>query len=66
MFVDLMYEMLKRDVSLRTLSNALGISDEEMLGKLKDNPPITCAEAVKIKQIVNPDLTLDVLFKVSE
>ena len=65
MFVNLMYEMLKRDISLRKLSNALGVSDEEMLGKLKDNPPITCIEAIKIKQIVNPNLTLDELFKVS-
>lgn len=66
MYANLMLEMLLHNIPLKTVSDHLGISEYDVIRKLKNELIITCDEAVTIKRIVGSELPLEELFEVAE
>lgn len=62
MFPNLDAEMARYRVSQGTLATAIGVKPYTMSLKLKGKAPITLSEAVKIRNTINKELSLEYLF----
>jgi hypothetical protein len=55
-------EMARNDITALTLSEKTGIRYQTLTAKIAGTSPITIKEARKIRDAVNPNLTIDELF----
>ena len=62
MFPNLDAEMARYRVSQGTPATAIGVKPYTMSLKLKGKAPITLSEAVKIRDTINKELSLEYLF----
>lgn len=63
MFPNLDAEMARHRVSQGTLATAIGVTPSTMSLKLKGKAPITLSEAVKIRDTIDKELSLEYLFE---
>lgn len=56
-------EMIRSGISIVSLAEAIGISEKSMRNKIKGDTDFTWPEAMAIRRIVNPDMTMEELFK---
>lgn len=63
MYKDLRIEMYRASITILALSAELGISEKTLRNKINGTTEFTWPEAVKIRKIVAPGMSLDDLFK---
>lgn len=63
MYPTLRAEMARRRITASMLAVAIGVNDGTISRKLTGKAPITLGEAVTIKEYLETDLPLDVLFE---
>ena len=62
MLRNLKAEMVRNDLNTLTLSEKTGIRYQTLAAKIAGTSPITIKEAKVIRDVINPDLTIDELF----
>lgn len=63
MFPNVKAEMARRDITIGTLSEKTGIRYQTLADKLRGDSPLSWNEAKKIKESLETDLSLEVLFE---
>ena len=63
MYPNLRAEMARRNVTVHQLAIVLNVTSNTMSLKLKGKAPISLQEAIKIKDYLQTDLTLEELFR---
>lgn len=61
-YITLKGEMAKRDITIKTISELLGIHRNSVSNKLEGNTNFSIDEAVKIRNAFFPDMRIDFLF----
>ena len=56
-------EMIKAGISILALSGKIGVSEKTLRNKLKGETDFTWPEATAIRDIVNPEMGMEELFK---
>lgn len=59
-------EMIKADITIASLADKVGVSEKTMRNKLNGETDFTWKEALKIRNIVNPDMKMETLFRSDE
>lgn len=63
MYRELLGEMAKKGVSRRQLAESIGMSEKTLFNKLNGRTDFTWNEVNKIRNVINPAITLEELFK---
>lgn len=66
MFGNLKAEMARQNMNIKTLSERTGIKYQTLYAKIKGTSEFSLGHCLKIQRAVNPELTLDYLFKKEE
>lgn len=56
-------EMFRTGISISSLSRKIGVSEKTLRNKLKGKTDFTWPEAKVIRKIVNPDMSMEELFR---
>lgn len=59
-------EMFRARIGVAALASRIGMSEKSLRNKLKGETDFTWPEAVAIRDIVHPDMEMEVLFKADE
>ena len=62
MYKNLEVELVRRGISKSTLAKRLGIAPQTLSNKLSGRCKITLPEAIKIRQAIESDLSIEELF----
>ena len=66
MYRNLKAELIRQGLTQKDLGAMLGWSPMKMSNKLNDKSHLTWAEALKIRECLNVDIPMDVLFRVED
>ena len=62
MYPNLRLEMIKANISIVSLAGPIGVSEKTLRNKIKGETDFTWKEALTVRRIVNPQMSMEEMF----
>ena len=62
MYPNLRFEMIKANISIVSLAGRIGVSEKTLRNKIKGETDFTWKEALTVRRIVNPQMSMEEMF----